>query len=308
MRDETATGEVTLPGRVVGRFGVRALVEDAAGDRHLCLLAGRSLGPVCGDEVRWRAATEQAQDLLVEILPRRNELTRPSRRGQREVLAANLDRVVVVAAPEPPPDPFLVDRYLAAAELMGADGCLVYNKTDLDPRAGRLDLDEYARIGHPVLAVSADTGEGMAQLADALRGHTSILVGHSGTGKSSLLNRLLPGIEAATAGLSTATGEGRHTTTTSVLYHLPAGGEVIDSPGVRDYAPAPVPARDAQRGYREIRERASDCRFADCMHMREPGCAVKDGVETGRVSTRRYESYRRLVRLMESLDRGPGRA
>lgn len=294
------------PGRVVAVFGRHVLVEDQEGERHSCILSGRRLRPVCGDRVSWRRPRDDSDGLVTDIGQRDTELARPSRRGEREVLAANITQVIVVAAPKPLPDPFLVDRYLAAAELAGAQAVLAYNKSDLDPDGAGLDLDEFSRIGYPVLRVSARDGTGLEALRRKLTGQTSILVGHSGVGKSSIMNALLPDAEIRTAALSMSTGEGRHTTTASVLHRLPEGGEVIDSPGVRDYAPPPIANRDVARAFREIVPLTRQCRFSNCLHMKEPGCAVKQAVESGTVSPRRYESYRRLVRLMEKLAPGKG--
>jgi ribosome biogenesis GTPase len=269
------------------------------------MLAGRRLRPVCGDRVSWQRPLDNSDGLLTSIEPRRTELARPSRRGDREVLAANISQVVIVSAPRPLPDAFLVDRYLVAAELMGAAACIAYNKTDLDPNNGAMDLAEFESLGYPVIRVCARDKAGLDSLRPRLEGQTSILVGHSGVGKSSIINALLPDAETRTAALSEATGEGRHTTTASVLHHLPTGGELIDSPGVRDYAPPPVAPGDVGAGFREIASRQGQCRFSDCLHLREPGCAVKAAVESGEISDRRYESYRRLVRLMEKLAPGP---
>ncbi|MGD9291349.1 MAG: ribosome small subunit-dependent GTPase A [Gammaproteobacteria bacterium] len=292
-------------GRVVAAFGRRVLVEDSEGARHACMLAGRRLRPVCGDRVTWQRPRDHSDGLVTSIEPRRSELARPSRRGDREVLAANVTQVVVVSAPKPTPDAFLVDRYLVAAELMGAAACIAYNKTDLDPDGGAIDLGEFESLGYPVIRICARNGTGLDRLRPQLEGHTSILVGHSGVGKSSIINALLPDAGTRTAALSDASGEGRHTTTASVLHHLPTGGELVDSPGVRDYAPPPVSPGEVGAGFREIASRDSQCRFSDCLHLREPGCAVKAAVEAGEISDRRYESYRRLVRLMEKLSPGP---
>ena len=269
------------------------------------MLAGRRLRPVCGDRVTWQRPRDDSDALVTSIEPRVNELARPSRRGDREVLAANVSQVVVVSAPKPVPDAFLVDRYLVAAELMGAAACIAYNKTDLDPEGSAMDLAEFESLGYPAIRICARSGTGLDRLRPQLEGHTSILVGHSGVGKSSIINALLPDAETRTAALSEATGEGRHTTTASVLHHLPTGGELVDSPGVRDYAPPPIAPGEVGVGFREIAGREGQCRFSDCLHLREPGCAVKAAVETGEISDRRYESYRRLVRLMERLSPAP---
>lgn len=293
------------PGRVVAVFGRHVLVEDQRGERHSCILSGRRLRPVCGDRVRWRRPLDGSDGLVTEIGPRNTELARPSKKGDREVLAANITQVLVVAAPNPAPDPFLVDRYLAAAELAGARAVLAYNKSELDPDGTALELDEFIGIGYPVLRISAREKTGLVDLRHQLAGQTSILVGHSGVGKSSIINALLPDAEIRTAALSESTGEGRHTTTASVLHRLPEGGELIDSPGVRDYAPPPIANLDVAKAFREMIPLSGQCRFSNCLHMKEPGCAVKAAVESGAISARRYESYRRLVRLMEKLSPGP---
>ncbi|UCC15477.1 MAG: ribosome small subunit-dependent GTPase A [Gammaproteobacteria bacterium] len=288
-------------GLVVAAYGRHVLVEDETRDRHRCILAKRRLRAVCGDVVQWSRALDDSDGIVLKLSPRTTELARPSRRGDREILAANIEQVVVVSAPRPDPDPFLIDRYLAASELMGTEGCLVYNKSDLDPEHKALDLSEFSAVGYPVVTTSVLSGAGLEDLRKLLVDRISIFVGHSGVGKSSLLNRLIPDAEIETAALSSASGEGRHTTTASVLHRLSIGGAVIDSPGVRDYAPSTIAPRDVSKGFREIGDRSDACRFSNCMHLREPGCAVKEAVETGEISARRYESYRRLVRLMEQL-------
>jgi ribosome biogenesis GTPase / thiamine phosphate phosphatase len=292
----------------VAAFGQRLLVEDTGGQRRTAFVGRRGLRVVCGDRVRWRVAAAEEEVAVLELLPRRTELTRPDSRGRVEVLAANFDQVIVVCAPEPAPDPFIIDRYLAAAEVIGAETLVACNKMDLPHAAGLAPLlEEFRAVGYPVLAVSAVAEHGLDALLARLAGRSSILVGQSGVGKSSLLNALIPGIEAATARLSAATGEGRHRTTATTLHHLPNGGALLDSPGVRDFAPALDDPRLAAVGFREIVAAADHCRFSNCRHMREPGCAVKAGVDAGRIRPRRYESYRRLLRLTEDLRKAQAR-
>jgi len=288
-------------GKVVAAYGKRLLVEDAQGQRQPAFAARRGLRLVCGDRVLWRHQDAGGDLAVLERLPRSTELTRPDSRGRSEVLAANIDQVVVVCAATPVPDPFIIDRYLAAAEVMGAEAAIGCNKSDLADTAALDMLAEFSRVGYPVLRVSAHAGTGLQSLLRQLADRCSILVGQSGVGKSSLLNALVPGVELATMEISSASGEGRHRTTATTLYHLPGGGTLLDSPGVRDYAPALDDPRMAAAGFREIVAAADHCRFGNCRHMREPGCAVKAGVEQGQISARRYESYRRLLRLTEDL-------
>ena len=226
-------------------------------------------------------------------------------RGQTEVLAANLDYLVAVAAAEPKPDWFIIDRYLCAAEIMGIAAAVIYNKTDLatDPAPALEELANYAKVGYDTVRCSAVTGEGTGEIAELLRDRCAIIVGQSGVGKSSIINRFLGDSLQRTSSVSDKTGEGRHTTVNSVMIPLPGGGSIIDSPGVRDYAPALATSAIAATGFREISAAAQHCRFANCRHLREPGCAVKEGLDGGDINPRRYESYKRLVNLTQQLER-----
>jgi len=292
-------------GIVVANFGRRVIVENDSGDQIPCLVSGRKLKPVTGDRVDWEELDHPGKGLVCAVQSRDNVLDRPDRRGRTDILAANLTQLVVVCAPRPAPDPFLVDRYLAAAAFMDARGAVVLNKVDLPEEsaliAAREVLAPFGNIGYPLVECSAKTGKGLAALGDLLAGQVSILVGQSGVGKSSLLNTLLPGAKIDTAEVSASSGEGRHTTTASRMYHLPGGGDIVDSPGVRDYAPAAFEQSDLTPGFIEFLEPAAHCRFANCRHMHEPGCGVREAVEDGDIHPRRYESYRRLLRLMEKL-------
>jgi ribosome biogenesis GTPase len=225
-------------------------------------------------------------------------------RGQVEVLAANIDYLLVVAAAEPKADWFIVDRYLCAAELMGIDAGIVFNKSDLGTSSVLYELDTYFDIGYDVVSCSALTGEGIDNVRKQLATHQAIVVGQSGVGKSSIINSLLGDDVQKTSAISDKSREGRHTTVNSAMISLPGGGVIIDSPGVRDYAPALESSTIASQGFREIRDAAQECRFANCRHLREPGCAVKDRSEAGVISPRRYESYKRIVNLTEQLSQG----
>lgn len=266
-------------------------------------LKGKKIRPVCGDLVEIREITNEPEWLITAILPRKNELSRPDKRGRIETLAANIDLIAVVTADAPVADWFIVDRYLAAAELMDVVALVVFNKTDLGAASdsSASELADFTRIGYATVRCSARTGENLDQLLQYLGDRTAIVVGQSGVGKSSLINKLIEDADQQTARLSQSTGEGRHTTANSVMWSLPDAGAVIDSPGVRDYAPAIDSPGLVARGFREIEGNAQDCRFADCRHLREPDCAVKSAMENSDISARRYESYRRLLALAEKL-------
>lgn len=238
---------------------------------------------------------------MLEVLPRRTALYRSNARGGVEPVLANLTRLLVVIAPLPPPDPFVADRYLAAAESAGIAATLVLNKAELGIEGSlQTQLEAYAAAGYEYLSASAITGEGVDALLAACAGQLAALVGQSGVGKSSLVRRLAPAAEVEIGGLMREE-EGRHTTTVSRVYELPGGGRLIDSPGVRDFAPAVDHLDPGHLGFVEVARLAPGCRFLDCRHMREPGCAVRQAVEAGALDPRRYESYRRLRRLKEEL-------
>lgn len=290
----------SLEGRVIASHGRRVKLEGPDGVTHDCQLAGRKLRLVCGDRVRWqRQAVSGGEGLVTEVLPRGSQLERISLSGQAEVVVANLDQLVAVVATVPQPDFGLCDRYLAAAEWQGLDAAVVLNKSDLpgaDDPLVEAELQTYRGLGYEVVRAGRMTA-GTQALEQVLQGHVSVLVGQSGVGKSSLINRMIPGVEATVGEISSATEEGRHTTTTSALYHLPGGGELMDSPGVRDFSPPLPEPRDIARGFRELQAASAGCRFPDCRHDAEPGCEVRRQLAAGLVNPRRFDSYLSLLRL-----------
>ena len=299
----------TFEARVTATFGRHLLVRDATGKELEARPFGRGLNVVCGDNVRCRPDPHHDEIHVVEIIQRRTALYRSNVRGATEPVIANLSRLMVVLAPVPVPDLFVVDRYLSAAESGGIAGLLVVNKIELgidDELAAQLDV--FTAAGYRWVPCSVKTGEGIDALLEICAGQVAALVGQSGVGKSSLVDRLIPGAEVEVGEL-VREEEGRHTTTASRMFDLPLSGNLIDSPGVRDFAPA-VDRLDARSlGFVEVERLAPQCRFNDCRHMREPGCAVQGATENGGMSPRRYESYRRLRRLYEELTaaRGPER-
>jgi ribosome biogenesis GTPase len=286
-------------GRVLASYGRGVLVQ-AAGATLRCGLMGRKQRIVCGDLVTW-AYPPSADGASVEsIESRRNLIERIDARGRAEPVAANIDTLAIVVAPEPEPDWFLVDRYWAGAALKELGALLIVNKQDLGIGAIQAELATYRNLGLHCIEVASQSGFGLADLQRALAGSVTLFVGQSGVGKSSLVNTLAPDAAAQTAEL-TRDAEGRHTTTTARWYRTGADSAIIDAPGVRDFAPPASIVRAAARGFVEIHEFSSQCRFKDCRHMEEPGCAVRTAVLTQRIAARRYESYRRLFRLYEKL-------
>jgi ribosome biogenesis GTPase len=239
--------------------------------------------------------------VVVSIEPRRNEFVRATPRGRKQAIAANLDQVLIVLAPAPEPSRDLVERYLVAVHSLGIRPALVLNKSELLADAelnGHSPLhriDEYRALGYEVLETSCKGPPGIAALPDVLAGCTSILVGQSGVGKSSLVNALLPDLELQTGTLSRVTGKGIHTTTTTVMYSLPRSGRLIDSPGVWEYGLWDMTPRELAGGFVEFRPLEGSCRFNDCRHASEPDCAIRLAVDRGDIRRWRHESYRRLL-------------
>lgn len=303
------TAATSFDAEVIAAYGRQVLVRDAAGSVVEARPQGRKLDIACGDRVTCRRDPHHDEVHVTAIQPRRTAIWRSNLRGRAEIVVANISHLVAVIAPRPAPDYFIVDRYFAAAASSGIASVLVANKVDLGyDEAQRGELAIYEAVGATTLSCSAATGEGLDALRATLASATAVLVGQSGVGKSSLVNALVPQAAIATAELVRQTGEGRHTTTAARLYDMPSGGRLIDSPGVRDFSPAIDLLEPSTLGYTDIAWLAPDCRFLDCLHMREPDCAVVAAVASGKLHPRRYESYRRMRRLYERLTaaRGPG--
>lgn len=304
-RAESSAAGDRHPGLVIRHHGRGALVEAPAGNRLECTARKRIRDLACGDRVEWSPAGD-GQGVIERVLPRRSVLSRPDHRGRPRALAANIDQLLIVLAPEPEPTAALIDRYLIAAELMPARAALVLNKSDLLTPEKRGDieriLDEFSALDIPVVRVNTREAGALAPLTGLLSTHTSILVGQSGVGKSSLVNALLPEHELRVGELSEASGQGRHTTSDTTLYHLPGGGDLIDSPGVRDFHLWHLDKTELAQGFREFADHAQHCRFHNCRHLNEPGCAVQAAVETGKISARRLESYRQLYAQLEAAE------
>jgi ribosome biogenesis GTPase len=291
-------------GVVLASYGRGVLVQSdlaKSGEAPLrCSLKGRKQRIVCGDRITWSYQPANDGASVESIEPRRNLIERIDLRGRAEPVAANIDRLAIVVAPEPATDWFLVDRYWAGAQLKDIATLLLVNKLDLGLDVLRAEIGTYGNLGLPCLQIASQSGAGIDELQAALAGSVTLLVGQSGVGKSSIVNALAPQAAAQTAEL-TRDAEGRHTTTTARRYRLGPDAAIVDAPGVRDFAPPASIVRAAERGFVEIHERSVDCRFNDCRHMEEPGCAVRTAALTGRIAQRRYESYRRLCRLYEKL-------
>jgi ribosome biogenesis GTPase / thiamine phosphate phosphatase len=255
-----------------------------------------------GDRVAFIPSGPRQEAMITGIFPRTSTISRPGpkdRRADELILAANVDALVVVAAPRQPDyNPRLVDRYLALAEIFAVKAFLVLNKVDL---AGEIPAEmEYLRgLGYPLFGVSAKHGEGIPALRAGLAGLKVVLSGPSGVGKSSLIRALVPGAAPEVGDVRKGDGKGRHTTTTSNLYQ--AGDLVIiDTPGIRELGVRGVPKREFAQYWRDFGPYLGTCRFRDCLHLNEPGCAVRGAVEAGELPEFRYHSYLRILEDLEN--------
>ncbi|WP_457807747.1 small ribosomal subunit biogenesis GTPase RsgA [Kushneria sp. EE4] len=284
-------------GRVVAHFGRNMEVEGTDGVRHLCHLRANLDTLVTGDRVSWREASD-GSGVVEARLERYSTLERPDARGRLKSVAANIDRIMIVFAVEPEPHPFLIDRYLVAAEATGIAPALVLNKMDLLDKHHMLHAlaSRYRTLGYPVIGASTRRDGGLEDLIAAMDDTTAVFVGQSGVGKSSLIDALLPDESLAVGELSVDTRKGRHTTTTARLYHFSQGsGALIDSPGIREFGLGHLDEQEVENGFIEFRPWLGHCRFRDCRHRQEPGCAILAAAERGEILPERLESFRRIV-------------
>jgi ribosome biogenesis GTPase len=264
----------------------------------------KSLGNtvVVGDRVTVEWEADRAA--IIEVEPRRNAFSRRASgdRPEEQVVAANLDQVVLVAALDDPPfRPGLVDRVLSQAEHAGVPARLVVNKVDLGASAEADAIAaDYGAAGYPVHLACAKSGTGIDEVRHACAGRRSLFIGHSGVGKSTLLNRLAPGLDLLTGDVNLKTGRGRHTTTAALLLRPEPGLELIDTPGMRAFGLWGIGAGDLEQSYVEFRRFLGGCRFNDCRHVSEPGCALRAAVECGDIPQRRWQSFLGLREELES--------
>lgn len=279
-------------GRVVARYARHVDVRPENGDETLrCHVRANIDSIAVGDYVAF-SRDPDGKAVVVAVEPRRTVIERPDGLGRLKPVAANIDQIFIVLAPQPEPHATLLDRYLLAAENANIPAAIVINKIDTDEMAEPFEalLAIYRKLNYPVFIVSCYRQTGFDQLRDELAGKTSVFVGQSGVGKSSIINTLLPEAELRTGALSGHVTKGRHTTTTATLFELPEGGNLIDSPGIREFHLDHIDREQVFAGFRELQPAIGHCRFRNCSHEQEPGCAVQAVIECGQMHPSRAQS------------------
>jgi len=286
-----------IEGLVVSHLGQGIAVE--VENKILLCQTRRKLDTVAvGDQVMVTQSSVD-QGRIEEILPRRSLLQRPSRNKKTRPVAANIDKIYVVFATEPHCDFLLIDQYLAICENKNIDAVLVLNKVDLtNIKNLEVELQQYQDLGYEMHKVSAIENIGITELKAALNNQISIFAGQSGVGKSSLTNALIPDKQLKTNTVSEITKHGRHTTTAATLYHLPEGGALIDSPGVAIFGLADMTEQQLAWGYREFQPLLEECKFSNCRHLKDKGCAVRAAAESGKIPLQRYQRFLKLTQKM----------
>jgi len=286
-----------IKGLVISHLG-KGIAVEVAGSLLLCQTRRKLETVAAGDQVMVSIVAPE-QGRIEELLPRRSLLSRPSRNGKTRPVAANIDKIYIVFASEPHCDFLLIDQYLAICENNNLDAVLVHNKIDLaSSSAVNTGLEVYEDLAYKVHKVSAAQNLGINELKNALKEQVSIFSGQSGVGKSSLTNALIPDKQLKTNTVSEITKHGRHTTTAATLYHLPEGGDLIDSPGVAIFGLADLNDQKLAWGYREFQPLLEQCQFNNCRHVKDKGCAVRKAAETGEISMPRYQRFLKLREKM----------
>jgi ribosome biogenesis GTPase len=283
-------------GMLVAHFGATAEIQDETGHVIYCHIR-KNLEPVItGDTILWRMENDNTGTIL-GCMPRKSLLARPERKNKIKPIAANIDVMVIVTASATLSD-YLIDRYLIAAENLKIPAAILLNKIDLLTNENRdviqKQLDVYKKIGYPVIYSSICTENGLVDLETFLQNKTSVFVGTSGVGKSSIIAKFLPD-KSILIGETSAAGLGKHTTTSTRLYQLPHGGHLIDSPGVREFGLWHIEPKELLKGFVEFQNYFGECKFRDCRHLKEPGCALQNAALENKISLSRLESYRKIL-------------
>lgn len=287
----TLESENAQTGLVITRYGQRLLVEAQSGELYQCTGRRNIELSVAGDQVIFQT-TDNGEGVVTALLPRDNFLTR-----SQKLIAANIDELWLVVAIEPHYQFELIDRYLVVAENAGLPINIVVNKIELSDDFDQVkhDFSLYESAGYSVHYLSVKAQTNVAEFKAQLNHKAHIFLGQSGVGKSSLINELIPDLNLRVNEISTKSKLGKHTTTNTTLYHIPSGGDLIDSPGIREFQLDDLTDKEILSGFKEFKPFIGECKFRNCAHINEPKCAIKTAVEDGAINPKRYHSYLQLI-------------
>ena len=303
-----------MKGTVYKSTGSWYVVKDDNGEFRNARMKGvmklddiTSTNPVAvGDRVELEMQTDiENAAMITEILDRHNHINRqsPRHKHQQHIVASNIDQsLLLVTLKEPRTSQGFIDRFLVASEMYHVPALIVFNKADLYKSKEMQKYEEwknmYEKIGYPVYLISAEKKEGIEEITHLLKDKTTLISGHSGVGKSSLLNVIFPEMNLKTKDVSGWSGKGQHTTTFAEMYDLPTGGKIIDTPGMREFGLVDIEKQELSHYFREMRDRLNNCQFNNCLHVNEPGCAIKEAVVKGEIDENRFISY---VGILDSI-------
>ena len=281
-------------GLLISRFGSQADVEDKSGHLIRCKFRQNIGSIVAGDNVLWEPVDSQ-HGVILRRKPRHSVLGRPDKQNHIKAIAANIDQIFIVVAIKPQLTLSLLDSYLVATELLHIPAKIILNKSDLPHQDLLNNLETYKALGYEVITTNVYDSQGLKELSTHLHHKTSVFVGQSGVGKSSLIKGLIPHESIATGQISSQSELGKHTTSMSRLYHLHPSGDIIDSPGIREFGLWHMPAHDIAKGFIEFQPFIGHCKFRDCHHKKEPGCAIHQAVNKHQINRQRYQNYLKIT-------------
>ena len=287
--------------RVISTQKTTATLVNIESHERVHAFFARKLKPICGDLVTVEVAKNETRISAIE--KRSNSFCRADNRGRKQHIAANVDQIMIVMAVKPPPTRDILNRYLVSAEHESIDPILVFNKSDIDSQVFINIINQYEQLGYQVFKTSNKDPHTIDAIKPLLKDRTTVIVGQSGVGKSSITRVMMPGVELKTGKLSSKTGKGAHTTSvTQMYYDEPLNAYIIDSPGVWEYGLWVMSPHEIAGGFREFQPYLGQCKFSNCTHTHEPQCAIQQAVKDNQIRPSRYESYLRIVDSMKYWD------
>ena len=280
-------------GKITSAFGKTGIVEPTDGGRLYFLVKSQKLKPVVGDNVHWNKQND-GTIVVTKIMEPNNQLERLNQYGQQQIIASNVTQILLITAPLPKPNFLLIDKFILISELMECDLSIIFNKVDLVEKSDS-EFELYQKLGYPVIKISAKEKINLNPLFNLLNQQTTVLVGQSGVGKSTIINLLIPKDKIRTEALSNKNQKGKHTTSASTMHAVEDKGYLIDTPGIENLNPKILDIKEIETGFREISSLSCECRYRDCIHINEPNCAVNQALSKNEIATQRYSNYKKLV-------------